>query len=198
MAIDAPTTPIPDTRSALRYRIVEAIRAGGEERAQELEGGPLDGVHVVTAGNLEQILGTVLTEPLPPVDEHTGEVLAGRDPAVLTVWAECPRCGIAQTLLVTISPQLVIDVDGSELKLKAKSKGHFHACGQLTLEGATDTDQESFGLEDIIGDQPATIPEMVAELCNAPFGTKLALRCRLPAFHAGDHVDVDDDSSSTD
>jgi len=63
----------------------------------------------------------------------------------------CPRCGLPASVAVEISPELRVDTQGGSLHLKAKSKAASHSCGQLLALGQVDG-QESFELEDIIGD----------------------------------------------
>jgi hypothetical protein len=76
-----------------------------------------------------------------------GDIAEVRTPASVVVWAICPRCSIAQAILVTIKPELLVSDEGSELRVKAKAKGRSHLCGQLPLPVAADG-QESLGFDD--------------------------------------------------
>ncbi len=114
--------------------------------------GDWDGVPVVTRKRLDEAVDAVFGLPVPAPDERRAEVST---PAMVWVSAVCPRCAIPQVILMTVHPELLVDDDGSELRVKAKAKGVSHTCGQLPLPvaepGAPADGQGSFELEDIIG-----------------------------------------------
>ena len=56
-----------------------------------------------------------------------------RTPAVVLVDAGCPSCEERQPILLTVTAELLVSDDGAELRLKGKSKGVTHVCGQLPL-----------------------------------------------------------------
>ena len=144
----AESTPAPEhvgKWTPPREAVVAVLRRRLEGRLQDVEGGPWDGVRVVTAKDL----GEALAEELPPASLFVAEV---RTPGWVTVSAVCPRCAIPTDVSVSITSQLVSEIGGSEIKLKAKSKGRSHVCGQTRIDEAADGDQGSFELTDIIGD----------------------------------------------
>lgn len=63
--------------------------------------------------------------------------LEAKTPAFVAMAAQCPMCGNTQYIGVTLSAELVTGDDGSELKVKAKSKGVDHTCGQLAIHDVT-------------------------------------------------------------
>lgn len=58
-----------------------------------------------------------------------------RTPADLTVIATCPTCEQPTAIRMQIGAELLVTDDGSELRIKGKSKGVAHICGQLPLMG---------------------------------------------------------------
>lgn len=176
------TETIANTRAAARDHLLERVRQAAAERLTAIEGGPLDGIEVLSAGTLDEVLGAVRAEELPPLDLHTAEVLSDSTPALVLVWAACPRCGIRQLLSAEISPRLVVEAS-AELSLRARSKARSHVCGQLPLKVGPEADgQASFELEDIIGEEAGVEAEAepVGDPCPFP-------GCALEAEHAGDH-----------
>jgi hypothetical protein len=184
------TETIPNTRAAQRAHLVERVREMAAEQLTAIEGGPLDGIEVLSAGKLEEVLAAVGTEVLPPLDLHTAEVVADSIAAIVLVWAACPRCGVRQLLTAEITPRLTIDPTSTELSLRARSKARGHICGQLPIQVGPDG-QGSFELDDIIGTgEPGegievppdgTTAELVVEPCPFP-------GCGLAADHRGDHI----------
>lgn len=106
-----------------RQAVVDLLRRRLEGRLQDVEGGPWDGVRVVTAKDIAE----ALEEPLPPASLFAAEV---RTPGWVTVAAVCPRCAIPTDVSVYITAQLISEVGADEIKLKAKSKARSHVCGQ--------------------------------------------------------------------
>lgn len=168
-----------------------------------IEGGPEDGVKAVTHKAWREALITFAALPLPPADQHAAEVATG---ATILVWARCPRCGISAPITMTVDPELRVDPAHAELHLKAKSKGRYHACGQLPLPAAPfdgqitvsdlldESDREA--LVEVPGDggtatetAEVTVTEDEPEVpmpCPYP-------GCDLPTDHAGNHRTIVDD-----
>jgi len=119
-----------ETRDRFRGELIGQLREGLESAAHKVEGGSEDGVTVVTDRGWRAALNRIEGQRLPPIDHHYAEVLTG---AIITVWAKCPRCGIANSIAMSVDPVLTIDTHTAELKLKAKAKPRSHVCGQLTL-----------------------------------------------------------------
>lgn len=202
------TASVANTRSAQRLALLEEVRTALMGRAVPMEGGPLDGVEVVSEGHIREALDEVLRAPLPLLDETTAEVST---PASVVVNAECPRCHIAQSLGVVITPVLTVDPDGSAIRLKVKGAGqpgsHTHVCGQLPLPRAgepglfeladitkgakLDPEDEDDGVDD---EQDAPNPDALPETCPFP-------DCTRPVDHAGDHSShngADEDPTESD
>lgn len=126
MAIASNLTPSEQVRLVLHERM--------KGRVQQVEGGPWDGVPVITEKDLDVAFG----EALPPPSARGVEV---QTPARIVVLAVCPRCHIPQQIALFVSPKLEIDDERTTLKLVAKAKSMGHTCGQqplpLPVEGQT-------------------------------------------------------------
>lgn len=118
------------TREALRRAVLDDIVARADLAATEIEGGPLDGVKVVSLGTLRDEVTKHLQVVLPPPSEQYAQVIT---PATITVAALCPECDLPNNIVVKLSPQLTVTNEGSELAVKAKTKARVHVCGQLPL-----------------------------------------------------------------
>lgn len=118
------------TREAVRRAVLDDLVERADEAATEMEGGPLDGIRVVSLGTLREQVAAALAVDLPPASDKYAEVVT---PAMILVNALCPECGLPSGIAVKLTPQLVVDDDGAELKVKAKSKARLHVCGQLPL-----------------------------------------------------------------
>jgi hypothetical protein len=139
----------PTTRVEVRTYVLEDLVARLEAAAVPMEGGPLDGIAVVSMGTLRQEVAAVYDEDLPSPSEHRAEV---QTPAIIVVSAVCPECRLPSEIVVGLSPTLTVDNDGAELAVKAKSKARVHVCGQMPLPVG---DQQSFDLEDVVGEVPS-------------------------------------------
>lgn len=133
-------------RHALRAHYRDALGAA----TQKVHGGPWDGREVVPVEDIEQVLGA----PLPPTSDHGAEL---RTAGIVTVSAECPQCSQVALIALRVATELRVEDDGSTLRLKGKSKAASHTCGQTTLDGVPG--QDSFELEDIVGDSDEEEPE---------------------------------------
>lgn len=155
-------------------------------------------VAVLTRRAFTDLVNDVFEVPLPPPSEHYAEVST---PAKVIVAAECPKCGIAQPIEVGLSPELLVDPDGSELRIKSKTKGRTHVCGQLPLpDAAAPIDQLTLDdapivVIDIIPDAPAPTDlldddsEVADCKANGLHGDDPIL-CYRPLDHDGDHYDA--------
>lgn len=128
----------------------EALHRSLQERLeaafQTVEGGPWDGIEVITSKDLQD----VFEEPLPPASGHGAEVMT---PARVVVDAYCPRCSLPSTIALIIEPELRVDHSGATLRLVGRSKPVGHLCGQtaFAFNGEAE-DQEDFSLSDIVAD----------------------------------------------
>lgn len=132
MAIASNLTPSEAVRLVLHERL--------KGKVQQVEGGPWDGMSVVTEKDLDVAFG----EALPPPSARGAEVST---PARLVVSVICPRCHVAQQIALFVSPKLEIDDERTTLKLVAKAKSMGHTCGQqplpLPVEGQTAIDKRA-------------------------------------------------------
>lgn len=130
-------------RDALGALIEDATQRPGDQRDDDgelvMNLGDWDGVPVVTRKRLDEAIRAVFGQPIPAPSETTVEVST---PATILVSAVCPRCDIAQLISMTVHPELLIDDEGSELRVKSKAKGVSHTCGQLPLAAGEDEDDE--------------------------------------------------------
>lgn len=125
------------TRDALRKATLEDLVTRGEIAAQTIEGGPLDGVKVLSLGTLRNLVTEALTVRLPPPSDKFAEVST---PAKITTSAMCPECNLPTTIVVDLTPQLTVDDDGAEITVKSKVAKKPHVHNQLPLP-ENDVDQ---------------------------------------------------------
>lgn len=137
-----------ETRNQFRRDLLDKLDEALISAEHTVEGGPEDGVKVVTHKAWIEILRATEFAPLPAIDRHYAEVVTG---ANVIVWATCPRCGIPGVINLQIDPELRVDTSSAELRLKAKAKPRTHTCGQLPLSVGPEG-QGSFELEDIVDD----------------------------------------------
>jgi hypothetical protein len=121
------------TRDALRKATLEDIVGRAEIAAQSIEGGPLDGIKVVSLGTLRNLVTEALTVRLPPPSDRFAEVTT---PAKITTSALCPECDLPTVITVDLTPQLTVDDDGAEITVKAKTAKKPHVHNQLPLPDA--------------------------------------------------------------
>lgn len=148
-----------DTRAELRTYLLAMVETGIDQRAQTIEGGPLDGIRVVSLGHVSEAIEAVARFPLAPPDAHTAELTT---PFEVVTHARCPRCGVAAPMYLRVNDELRLNEDGQTLRLTAKSKPISHVCGQLpiTFEQAAGQ-EEAFDITDIVGpvDEKPDSPE---------------------------------------
>lgn len=138
-----------------REAALEAVIERIEERVLTISGGDLDGMGVVTIGNIKE----AFREPLPPISEYTAEVVT---PALVYVAGVCPRCSERTNLRIDLGTELRVDPSGSHLRLKGKTKEVTHWCGQRTLDSEVDG-QQTFDL-DLLKEGDAVQPEALRDL----------------------------------
>lgn len=156
------------SRDAVRRAVLDDIIGRCQIAAVAIEGGPLDGVDVVSMGTLRDQVTAALLVDLPPTSDRYAEVST---PANVTVSASCPECRQPTDILVRLFPRLTVEEGVTELSVKASSKAVVHMHGQLPLafEG-----QQEFGLGDVVGPVPtieqletALLLVLPDELCTA-------------------------------
>jgi hypothetical protein len=176
-AVTPETEKAWETRREFRDDMLDYLGERLAEEAQTIESGSLEGLRIVSAAQWRAVLNEARNAPLPPVSNHSAEVVTG---ATVLVWAKCPRCHIAGPIALTIDPELRVDDASAELRLRAKAKPRTHVCGQLTIPvGPAAEGQESFELEDIVGPH-----------CGKPTfdgeGWSDGGTCHLPEGHEGE------------
>lgn len=196
-------------REAIRFDLDEKLEAALQPVTLD-DGDVWNGIRVVTKKDLDEAIAAIFDEPLPPTSETVAEVST---PATIEVSAECPRCFIATTIEMSITPELRVNTDGSSIHLRGKAKAKTHVCGQLELPEAkrpTVVDgQEGMDLEDVVtddleGDQAiaditvagealieAVDPSQTADLANGATSDEPVCDwpgCTRHAFHRGKHI----------
>ena len=157
-----------ETRRRFRDELLDKLEESLMDAEHPIEGGPEDGVKAITHKAWSEALTALSAKPLPAIDRHYAEVVTG---ANITVWAKCPRCGIAAPILLFVDPELRVDPAGAELHLKAKSKARTHYCGQLPLAvGASEAEGQ------------LTVADLTSPVDPCPYPD-----CELAAEHEGDH-----------
>lgn len=126
----AQTADTLTTRDALRHAVLRDLLSRADIASTEIEGGPLDGIKVVSIGMLRDLVVEHLQVDLPPPSEKFAEVVT---PAKVSVAAICPDCHLPAGIIVNLTPQLTVTNEGAELAVKAKSKARVHVCGQQSL-----------------------------------------------------------------
>lgn len=137
------------TRDAVRRATLDDIVGRCLIAAVAIEGGPLDGIEVVSLGTLRDQVTAALLVDLPPASDRYAEVTT---PAHITVDAVCPECHLPVSIGVKLAPRLTVEGNSTELSIKAKSKAVAHMHGQQPLN--VPEGQEDFGLDDIAGAAP--------------------------------------------
>jgi hypothetical protein len=117
--VTAPT--IVNTRAAFRLSVLDAVRIELDGLAIPIEGGPLDGIQVVSIGSIAEASSGSRRARCPPIDVRAAEV---KTPADVYVDAICPECNLPTRILVQLTTVLETTREaGSTIKLKAKAKG---------------------------------------------------------------------------
>src|SRR6187399_2981437 len=90
----------------------DAVAAAIEEVAVPMEGGPLDGIAMVSLGGAKDAIAAV---PIPPIEAHEAELAT---PATVYLAARCHICG--ESGLVTVTLESKTTVDNKHRTLAAK------------------------------------------------------------------------------
>lgn len=118
------------TREAVRRAALDDLVTRAEIDAVPMDGGPLDGLQVVSVGRLRELQVAALLVDLPPASEEYAEV---KTPATIAVDAICPECHEPVDIAVKLVPRLVVEGNTTELGVKAKTKAVIHMHGQQRL-----------------------------------------------------------------
>lgn len=151
------------TRDALRRAICDDIVGRADIEATTIEGGPLDGIQVISLGKLRDVVVQHLQVELPPPTDKYAEVST---PATIATSTICPECRQPTEIVVKLHPRLTVEGNSTELAVKAKSKSVPHMHGQLPL--GVPEGQET--LEDAVGaidDLRLRILRAVADVSDA-------------------------------
>jgi hypothetical protein len=125
MMTESTLSPREQLREQIKERLVDIT--------ERIEGGPMDGTEYVRVANL----ATLLSEPLEPASARSTEL---RAPGGVTVYAECPMCGLTAGIALAVGVELRTDAEGSSIHLKGKSRAATHQCNQ----------EVAFDLSDIV------------------------------------------------
>lgn len=153
------TTDTLTTREAVRRASLHSLVTRCETAAVPMEGGPMDGISVVSIGTLKEQVRDELEERLGPPSDKVAEVTT---PATVNVSAICPECDLPMLIVVSLLPTLTVDGDGAEISVKAKSKSRVHVHGQLSLPEEA---EGQMTIEDMVGPVP-TVDELVGQLSH--------------------------------
>lgn len=140
-------TQLGDTltsRDAFRRAVLDDLVGRADIEATPMEGGPLDGIKVVSIGKLRDLVLEHLQVELPPPTDKYAEVST---PATVATSTICPECKQPTEIVVKLHPRLTVEGNSTELAVKAKSKSVPHMHGQLPL--GVPEGQET--LEDAVG-----------------------------------------------
>ena len=185
------------TRDAFRRAILDDIVVRAELKATPMEGGPLDGLQVVTLGTLRDIVGEHLAIDLPPPSAKYAEVST---PATIATSAICPECRQSTEILVKLGPRLTVEGNSTELAVKAKSKAVTHMHGQLPLAEANGQETLDGALDAPIDDLRLRILRAVADVSDAwgaetdqgPPPTVDAIATKLELATESDRADLEE------
>lgn len=146
--VDTLTTREAVRRAALEDLVRRADIAAVTIGSADAELAALDGLKVISLGKLRDEMSSALTVTLPPPSERHAEVST---PATVTVSAFCPECKLAVKIVVILTPELVVDATGAELKIKAKAKKAPHQHNQLSIDDVDGDDAgEQVGIDELI------------------------------------------------
>lgn len=130
------------------------LKSALEDRLVPVEGGPLDGQLIMSAGVMQEAIASVL---FPPTDEYVAEV---RTPATIYIDLLCHICGESTRSTVNIESKTLVDDKRRTIAPKIDADTVAHMCGQMPLPvGGSDRSvegQEGFDwtipVEQSIGD----------------------------------------------
>lgn len=173
-----------ETRS-LQRTAVDILRGDLEARFEVVEGGPWDGVSVITRKQVDEAFA--LFEPIPP-SQHVAEVVT---PSTILVDALCPSCGLPVSASIQLHSRLTVESGHRQVTVKGKTTPVGHVCGQTVLPVGPDEvgTEPAFDIEDITGGvqedteadaDEAPAPDTSDEPCPHP-------GCIRGADHGGQH-----------
>jgi len=108
------------------------LKAELESRLIPIEGGPMDGVRMLTAADLGLAFEAAL---MPPVDTHVAELLT---PATVYLDALCHICGERARVAVGLESKTTVDDKRRVIAAKVDAGSVNHLCGQLPLNVTPD------------------------------------------------------------
>jgi len=108
-------------------RYARDLKDALEARLVPIEGGPLDGQLVMSAGVMQEAIAAV---PEPPPDEHTAEL---QTPATIYVWLRCHLCGEQSASQVRIESKTMVDDKRRTIAPKVDASTVDHICGQINM-----------------------------------------------------------------
>jgi hypothetical protein len=132
-------------RELISANLHAALRTVGEE---DLQPGALDGVRIITHGDLEAAL-SLRDTPYPPPTEHAADVVT---PATITIYGICPNCGEGTYLSTALSVELRVG-SSRELRLVSSGSKASHSCGQQAWRAAAAQADGQQTLEDAIEEE---------------------------------------------
>lgn len=139
-----------------QYR--DDLKAALEERMVPIEGGPLDGAMMLSAGVMQQVLASV---EVPPPDEHEAELT---EPATVHLRATCHTfgCGVSIPLTGNLESYTKSRAKGAIAGLILISSPVTHTCGQSPLPFGTrpaDGQTEAWDIASITGADAAPLDD---------------------------------------
>ena len=138
-------------RTMLLDRIVDELEA----RVDIVDPG-WDGSRAISQKGFVDAMAAARALPLPEVSDRFAEVVT---PARIHVRALCPRCHFPTSVSVELTPELVVDDDGAEIKVKSKTKAIPHVCGQTSLDADPEDDD---GPLPVVDGPPPVVSELEA------------------------------------
>jgi len=103
------------------------LREALEARLQPVEGGPLDGNRILTAGDVEE---AIKAAALPPPDEHAADLA---EPAQVNLTAECHFCHEHVPVGVRLESYAKARANATTVGFLAIGSPVTHVCGQTML-----------------------------------------------------------------
>lgn len=141
---------------------VAALREALVARQIPVEGGPMDGVLIITN---RDIIEAFEKTPIPPPDEHSAELV---EPAEVALWAECHHCHENVPTMVRLESYSKARAHGTIVGHIAIGNPVTHTCGQLRMKMATEVpgqQEADWTIVDITGIEQHTCRCEQAPLC---------------------------------
>jgi len=118
-------------------RYAADLKGALEARLVPLEGGPLDGTLMMSAGVMQEAIASV---PEPPPDEHQAELAT---PATVYLDAMCHICGERTRVMVRLESKTLVDDKRRTIAAKVDTAAADHLCGQLPLTVGPEVEGQS-------------------------------------------------------